>query len=77
MEVALSSFCLPGRAQGEEDESRAAWRRISPTLTSRVPSIWKATGWRSGMARLGGVCWNVCADLVFGRVAGGSPYRAE
>jgi hypothetical protein len=22
-----------------------------------------ATGWRSGMARLGGVCWNVCADL--------------
>src|SRR5580692_2065425 len=44
--------------------SRAAWRRISPTPTSRVPSDWKATGWRSGMARLGGVCWNVCADLA-------------
>jgi hypothetical protein len=27
-------------------------------------SNWKATGWRSGMARLGGVCWNVCADLA-------------
>jgi len=28
------------------------------------PSNWKATGWRSGMARLGGVCRNVCADLA-------------
>ena len=28
------------------------------------PSNWKATEWRSGMARLGGVCWNVCADLA-------------
>ena len=28
------------------------------------PSNWKATEWRSGMARLVGVCWNVCADLA-------------
>jgi hypothetical protein len=41
-----------------------AWRRITPTLTSRVPSNWKATDWRSAIARPGVVCWSVFVDLV-------------
>src|ERR1700730_12901132 len=51
-----------GNAKGAA--TPAAWHRISQTLTSRGPSNWKATGWRSWMARLGGVCSNVCADLA-------------
>src|SRR5260370_7926431 len=57
--------------------SRAVWRRIPHTLTSRVPSISKAIGWRSGMERLGGVCWNCCAGLADSCGVAGCPSLAS
>ena len=56
----FGTYTVDARGTWSFITSKAAWRPITPTRTSRALSNWKATGSKLPMARPTDVCWSVC-----------------